>query len=166
MLLMILDHSLLALNLLPELRILTRPAMPVFMMLSGHLFTGRFNIYRIVQVLIVACFVFALSRFMGWPGGVLVSWLLCWPLMPLVSKHPFAFVLVGYSLSVFFVVPGLDYHPGLILLFLSLGRLIRMPETLQIPFFSFVGRYPLSFYSIHFFLCFLYLKRGVLDAYI
>ena len=147
-LLMILDHAAVVFGLPEIIRLYTRVAMPLFMAISGYLWTAH-RPHRLGLVALAAALSAPLEIYLGLTQpGILTVWLLAQIAMPLVARYP-AETAFFALVSTFMINPWSGYHPGLLLVFLALGRLIPPPRHFHLPPFALVGRLPLSFYLAH-----------------
>ncbi|KAA8976911.1 acyltransferase family protein [Halospina sp. K52047b] len=152
--LMILDHVAVVYEWPPIIRDITRLAMPLFMVTSGYLFTGKLG-ERYLEVWLAAA--------ITWPMVVvlelaLVHVLIVYALvLPLLRAQPGTLLLLaclGLLQTYNWAIPWDGYQPGYLLAFLVLGQLARQagieirhrdwPQWLTWP-----GRYPLTAYGVH-----------------
>lgn len=150
-LLMVVDHAALVFDGPDWVRVLTRPALPLFMVTAGYLFSGLSSRYLWV---IAAAFVsWPLAQMIDLPVlhilavFVLVYPLLLLPLPWLVFVASWLFV-AGYTFPL-----EVGYEPGYVLAFLVLGRFLRLgqwtPPALSVVGVEWVGRWPLTVYVGH-----------------
>ena len=148
--LMVADHSLSVLDL-DQWRILTRPALPLFMVVSGYLFRGIGPRYALVVLAAALSWypVFALElewlHILAVYALVVPFLLLPLPWLALIGS---ALMVVGYEYPM-----SMGYEPGYVLAFLILGRFLRV-AGLQLPALrsrplEVLGRYPLTVYVGH-----------------
>lgn len=148
-LLMIADHVMVVAGAPGALRLVTRAGFPLFMVPSGAVWHG-WNRGRLLEVAAAALVAEWLGGMVGLLApGVLVVWLLAQLAMPLVARWPVAMLTAGLLLAV--NVPIWDgYHPGLMVAYLALGRLVNSwPDRLGHPWLAALGRRPLTLYLGH-----------------
>lgn len=163
--LMVFDHAIVAFDLDPQWRHLTRVAMPMFMIVSGWLFCGSLTA-RYWQVWAAAA--------LTWPFvlmldvavvHVLLVFALVYPL--LLLPLPWLVCLAGLGLLQVYNWPlnwG-GYQPGYVLAFLVVGRLSRLagmnfPRITLPALVTAPGRYPLTLYTAHLIGLFLLTQQG------
>jgi uncharacterized membrane protein len=165
--LMILDHVCAALEvrhpenpyLFATRLIITRPAMPLFMLVSGYLMvTSLPSARRIFQVAAAAVLVnvlwFTLPMGTNVPD-ILVLWLMFAITAKWWTRFPVVFAAIGLLQTINWEIPWDAYQPGYVLTFLCLGVLAQKSATpipslaeLDKPFAA-IGRHPLGLYVAH-----------------
>lgn len=152
--LMILDHVAVVYEWPPIVRDITRLAMPLFMVTSGYLFTGKLG-QRYWDVWTTAA--------MTWPMVVilelaLVHVLIVYALvLPLLRAQPGTLLLLaclGLLQTYNWPIPWNGYQPGYVLAFLVLGQFARQ-AGIEIrhrdwpQWLTWAGRFPLTAYGVH-----------------
>lgn len=170
MLLMLLDHVLvLWLDVQPGedlrwwlRRSVTRFSMPLFMLVSGYLFgrTSRRRMFEVAAAALVVNVVLALF----WPSfllpEILAVWVFLLPVRKFLLRFPVEAGALGVLQAMYLPVRWPGYEPGVVLLFLALGRIWsdradrrtgvlgsagdRLPVWL-----GCLGRHPLGVYVVH-----------------
>jgi hypothetical protein len=170
MLLMLLDHGLLLwLELQPGedlrgwlRRSVTRFSMPLFMLVSGYLLerTSRRRMFEVAGVALVLNGALVVL----WPAfllpEILAVWVFLLPIRGFLLRFPVEAAALGVLQAMYLPVRWPGYEPGVVLLFLALGRIWstrpdRHRETLvpigeRIPsWVGRLGRRPLGVYAAH-----------------
>lgn len=158
-LLMVVDHMAAAWPTAWGVReVLTRAAMPLFMLLLGYLFR-EFNQVRHWQV-VAAVFleVPLLLVVAGTEVGILVHVAFLLPLMVVAVRYPWPCLGLALVQTSAWPMPFSGYEPGLVFAFMIMGHLMRRAgsEALQgigehVLALAPVGRYPLAIYCGHLF---------------
>lgn len=148
--LMLADHVLVVAGVGGWWRLATRPALPLFMVASGAVWRG-WRPGRLVEVAVAGLAASALTVDLGFAvPNILLVWLAVQPLMPLVARWPAAAVAAGVLAAVNVPVPWTGYHPGQLVAFLALGRLVpAWPAWLDRGWLAWLGRRPLAVYVGH-----------------
>lgn len=130
-----------------------------FMLVSGYLLSKHQpSLKRIIQVAAVAAFVNVtwLITPMGLEApDILILWLGAVLLAPLWKKHIFITLFLAYLQFEYWPISWGGYQPGLIVMLLALGVLLQRSQThfpnlgSFTPMLGWVGRYPLTFYTVH-----------------
>jgi hypothetical protein len=133
--LMIIDHILAALDtvgfgggLLTFTRMtITRPAMPLFMILSGFLWERKAP--RLKRILAIALVSLAINLFLkiSWSGYPLPEILLLWVLAAgfarVITFTPILTIIIGYTQALYWPISWSAYQPGVIIMFVAIGVL-------------------------------------------
>ena len=132
-LLMVFDHLLLlSLEMMPGTdlrefarRSVTRFAMPLFMIVSGFLL-DQVSRRRMGQVVLAAGMV-NLTLWLLWPSfalpEILAVWAFLLPVRAFLVRHPVEAAALGLLQAMYLPVHWPGYEPGIVLVFLALGRL-------------------------------------------
>lgn len=137
--------------------IITRLAMPLFMLLAGYLWRPGLRM-RHLDLIVAA----ALSVPLSWLIGsdtvpILVVLVLVLPLMELAHRYPLALLVLAIVQPITWPIAWYGYQPGAILALLIVGHLMRwsrLPSDWlrvgeRMPFLAPVGRWPLMIYVGH-----------------
>lgn len=150
--LMALDHAVVVFGWPEELRHLTRPALPAFMVVSGYLFTRVGP--RYFDVVLAALVTWPVVQYLGL---VWIHILLVYALVVPGLALPLGLRVVVGSLGLLQAMTWPlgwgGYEPGYVFAFLVLGNLlaytgIRWPEV-RFRLLEVVGQWPLSVYVGH-----------------
>ena len=161
LLLMVLDHCLAAIGdpwTLALRYTLTRAALPLFMVVSGHLAQNRSlpSPKRLAQLVVAAAAALLLVARLPYMASVdvLAVYLVALVPWPLVRRWPLAAIGVALTLIGTFPMLWDGYHPGLLVALMALGAVIPLEVITKcgglLPtWLAPLGRWPLTIYVLH-----------------
>lgn len=165
-LLMVLDHVAAVYGFDPWVRDLTRPALPMFMVLAGFLGSGLVTsrYWDVVTVAVMTLPLLVYLQLVLVP--ILVVFALVYPLLRYSPGWLVIFASAGLLWAHNWPLQWGGYEPGYVLAFLAFGRLgalagVQIPRlTWSLPGLALIGRYPLTVYALHVFVIFAAVTLG------
>lgn len=156
--LMVLDHSALVFGASWGVReVLTRAALPLFMLLAGYLWRPGLRCRHLDLVLAAAIATPFLSAIGAADIEILPLLCVCLPLLHLSARWPVLMLSLALVQPSAWPVPWSGYEPGFVLALLIAGQLMRrfsldtglLGVGSYLQGFAAVGRWPLTWYVGH-----------------